>query len=317
MVATNFFENEKFLTKKNCGQNLENRSTSSTMAIDPSKPFDCDDADDGETLIILSCLQDGPQWWQIGRQCAWSMFIWILTIVISPLNRKLWDLYCNGAHPFWVQRYVGTKFRPAQDLMVETVLCFAQVFGSLCSVWIWVIKSYALRGDVLTPHLYAFEVLFVFLSVAHTLFERIKYAFSTEHALSFSVFLDCLTLPPLVMQKWGAWAGGSWLTLAYLRAYHCWTPIKRLVELDIFDRLLSNFAQHCILAVLEFILVVFAIAGTLWIMESLGDIVGFSDQFFDSGMGGISFFQMIYFTFVTISTVCYCIVLPSFVCVYV
>jgi hypothetical protein len=26
MVATNFFENEKFLTKKNCGQNLENRS---------------------------------------------------------------------------------------------------------------------------------------------------------------------------------------------------------------------------------------------------------------------------------------------------
>jgi hypothetical protein len=35
----------------------------------------------------------------------------------------------------------------------------------------------------------------------------------------------------------------------------------------------------------------------------LGDIVGFSDQFFDSGMGGISFFQMIYFTFVTISTV--------------
>jgi hypothetical protein len=269
--------------------------------IKESEPYDCSIINDDDAQI-LPCLYGGPQWWQIGRQVAWSFGFWFLLVVSSPACKKLWKYWCNGTHPVWVQRYVGSEYRPAQNLKVEAVLCFAQVFGSLCSVWIWVIKSYSLRGDV-SDQLYALEVLFVLLSLAHTLFERIKFSFSVKHALSFTVFLDCLTLPPIVMQRSGPWAGGSWLTLAYLRAYHCWSPIKRMTELDLFDAFLSNFMQQCILAVLECCLVVFSLSGTLWIMEALGDIEGFTDQFFDSGMGNISFFQMIYFTFVTISTV--------------
>jgi len=274
------------------------------MSIVASEPFDCSRDDDGDdTLEILSCIKNGPQWWQIGRQVAWSFAVWFFIVVSSPATTKIWKFICNDTSPFWVQQYVGTKYRQAQNLQVEAVLCFAQVFGSLFSVWMWVIKSYSIHNATVSDEIYAIECMCVVLSFSHTLFERIKFDFSVKHALSFGVFLDCLTLPPLIMQRSGPWAGGSWLTLGYLRAYHCLTPIKRLVELDLFDRILSNFAQYCIVAVLECILVVFSIAGTLWIMESLGDIEGFSDQFFDSGMGDISFFQMIYFTFVTISTV--------------
>jgi len=50
-------------------------------------------------------------------------------------------------------------------------------------------------------------------------------------------------------------------------------------------------------------MVVFSIAGTMWILEGLGDVEGYADQYMIAGMGEISFFQMVYFTFMTISTV--------------
>lgn len=52
-------------------------------------------------------------------------------------------------------------------------------------------------------------------------------------------------------------------------------------------------------------MVVFSIAGTMWILEGLGDLEGYADHYMLSGMGEISFFQMVYFTFMTISTVGY------------
>ena len=56
---------------------------------------------------------------------------------------------------------------------------------------------------------------------------------------------------------------------------------------------------------LEVLLVVFAIAGTMWVLEAMGDVPGLYDRFIGSGMGSISFLQMIYFAFITISTVGY------------
>jgi len=41
----------------------------------------------------------------------------------------------------------------------------------------------------------------------------------------------------------------------------------------------------------------------MWVLEGLGDVEGWADEYIHSAMGGISFFQMIYFTFITISTV--------------
>jgi hypothetical protein len=40
------------------------------------------------------------------------------------------------------------------------------------------------------------------------------------------------------------------------------------------------------------VLVVYTIAGTIWVLEGLGDITGFTDRFMPAGMGGISFFQV-------------------------
>ena len=43
----------------------------------------------------------------------------------------------------------------------------------------------------------------------------------------------------------------------------------------------------------------------MWIFEGLGDIPGFFDYYMGANMGAVSFFQMVYYTFITISTVGY------------
>ena len=50
---------------------------------------------------------------------------------------------------------------------------------------------------------------------------------------------------------------------------------------------------------------VFIVSGTMWMLEALGEIEGFTETQLAAGMGPISFFQMVYFTFTTISTVGY------------
>jgi hypothetical protein len=268
------------------------------MTITPSAPYDCSAGSDDDA-DVLPCFENGPQWWQIGRQVGWSLAFWCVAVTVSPLMRHIWNTHCDPT-PLWVQKFIGTKYRMAHNVNVEAALCFAQFMGSGCVVCLWIFKSYDTDHDYKT---YAIELICVIACILHACFDSIKFSFSWKHALSFSVFLDCLTLPPLVMQKWGAWAGGSWLTLAYLRVFQAYKSVHKLVEINCFDSLLDNFVQECILAVLQCLVVVFAIAGTLFVMEGLGDIDGFSDSFVDSGMGEISFLQMVYFSFVTISTV--------------
>ena len=67
----------------------------------------------------------------------------------------------------------------------------------------------------------------------------------------------------------------------------------------------SDMQQQILISFMETVLVVFTISGTFFVLEALGDFEGFYDKFVNSGMGAISFFQMVYFTFITISTVGY------------
>jgi len=274
------------------------------MALSESRPFDCSLIDENDDdLNLIPCEHNGPQWKQIGVQVLWSVGIWFILIISSPFLSSFWKKYSNNqVCPYWVQQYVGTKYRNAHDYRIEVAVCFADGFGSFILLVIWIQKSYEIHKHENLDH-YVIEVICVLFCSTHVCFQRIKHNFGIQNAFSLVMFLNCLTLPPLIMQPFGEWSGGSWLTLGYFRAFHWHATMKRLVELNVYDQILSNFAQQCLIAVLECLVVVFFISGTLYVMEGLGDIEGFSDQFIDSGMGEISFFQMVYFSFVTISTV--------------
>lgn len=67
---------------------------------------------------------------------------------------------------------------------------------------------------------------------------------------------------------------------------------------------MGEFEQACVLYLLQIVGVTICFSGTMYILEALGDIPGLADYFVETPQGDeISFLQMCYFTFTTISTV--------------
>jgi len=278
--------------------------------VEVGRPFNCDlyehEDDDGH-WPILTCIRDGPQWGQIGRQLGWSGVVWLLVYVLSHLLHGPWHRGIQAdprkSPPAWVAKWVGTTFRRPHDARLEVLLEWCQLFASSTNIWLWIKKSYTLEKS--TNAEFSLELACVILNVCHAFFGHVRAGFAPSACFSIPVLIDCLTLSPIILQRAASLFGGSWLTLAYLRAYQQLTAFKHLCNLGMFERFLSDFTREMIIKFLECILVVFFISGTMFVLEGLGDIEGFDDRFIDSGMGGISFFQMVYFTAMTITTVGY------------
>jgi len=209
------------------------------------------DGYDDDSIEVLGCLDNAVEWWHIGRQLSLSLALWATFVVLSPYSCWLWHHLCvnpdDGAPPAWVQWGVGTVHRKAWDARPEILLCVLQFAGSLFLVGTWTMKVHALAP--VNEFVYFLEFLACMACAAHGLFGYVRTGFDKNHAATLGVLLDCLTLPSVVLQHAGAWAGGSWLTLAYLRTYHQWRAMCRLREMMVFDVLLPDMAQEGILAV--------------------------------------------------------------------
>ena len=267
--------------------------------------YDCSENgydDDDASLEALPCLSGGPNWKQLGQQLGTSLAIWIFVVFVAPVLNWVWHRFVwaqnkygrklERAPPFWIQLYVGTAHRKPHRTKVETVLTFLQFMGSSGLLVTWIVKSYSL-GRSLTVG--ALEPFFVTICVLHGLFMATRESFSRSAFCTICFFVDCLTLPAVAMQH----QGGYWLTLSFLRTYHMRLSLMKLRDLKIFDEIFSEFEQEVTTALIDTILFASTIAGTVWVLEGLGDIEGLADQFTASGMGAISFFQMLYFSFVT------------------
>ena len=85
--------------------------------------------------------------------------------------------------------------------------------------------------------------------------------------------------------------GGTWLTVSYLRVFRVQSAFARFKDSGVLEPFMGDIGLAAIAKVFECISVIFTIAGTVWVVEGLGDIPGFFDATISSGMGDISFFQ--------------------------
>ena len=275
-------------------------------------PYDCDsisEDDDMAGLVLLSCIADGPQWWQLGRQLLWSLVVWCLVYLASRGAEGFWD-HCTAKklgparlHEF-LAMHVGTEVRPARSHALETLLQTGQLASSGLGIILWIRTTYALAAP--TGWQLAAEYACAGVQVAHALFEHVRRGFDPGHCRSPLCLIDCLTISPVLLQGVRpALFGGSWLTLTYIRAYPQLLAFKYLCAMGALEGAVSDYGREALLRALECATVVFTIAGTTWVLEGLGDVPELADTFMASGMGPISFFQMVYFTLITISTVGY------------
>ena len=292
------------------------------MAVNNGIPVDCSLylVDEGD---VLPCMDEGPQWWQLGRQLQGSLLVAAVGVGMSVVVEPAWARLCatRGRPPLFVINYVGTSERPPRFTTLARLVDLLEFVGSSFIMCAWVASTYRRGPERGSLHLA--ELACVAMCATHSLFKHVQSGFSVANACSVGAILDCLTLPAVALRspllgvgtrnlpalggvaREAPLLGGSWLTLGYLRAYHQTMVVKRVRGVGLLDAALSNFQQEVVIVIAELTLVVFTIAGTMWILEGLGDIEGLSDAFLMSGMGGISFLQMVYFTFITISTVGY------------
>jgi hypothetical protein len=189
---------------------------------------------------------------------------------------------------FLAQHYAGTQTTPAMDRRLDVALRVVQLVSSSTIVCVWIYKSYSIT---LYDSLFALDMVACVGCVAHLSFRIIQNGFSSSYILSREVVLDCFTITPLLLQKAGAHFGGTFVTLSYLRVYRVLISFAELATDGVLEPYLSDMSTAVVNKIIEFLAVTFAIAGTFWILEGLGDFPFLYDSYINSGMGEISFLQ--------------------------
>jgi len=204
----------------------------------------------------------------------------VLALVVKIVN----GLWAKRPTPIWALKHFGAPGIKPEVVTLNATLRLWQLISSTSICIVWVYKSYMRESTAAT---YAFECLASVVFIAHLFYALINSGWSVGYVLGIEGFIDAFTIFPLLAQG----AGGTWLTLAYLRCYRMNTAFSRLVGTGVLDPYMSELSVVYVKKLIEFFMVITLIAGTTYVLEGLGDIPNWSDSFVNSDMGGISFFQ--------------------------
>jgi hypothetical protein len=232
-------------------------------------------------------------WELLGTELYVSLLVFVMIVTLTYLAADFWDV---KNPPVWVVKWIGSPGNPPIYVELNASLRLAQLCASTIVVILWIYKSYERE---VSDGVYAVEVICCLVFIVHLLYALIASGMSMSCAMGFETFLDAFTITPLLMQG----AGGSYLTIAYLRVYRMNTAFNRLAGTGVLDDYMSELSIALVKTLVGVIMVIFIISGTCFVFEGLGDVKHFADRFVDSAMGGISFFQMCYFSFMVMSTV--------------
>mmetsp|Transcript_64790 Transcript_64790/g.130298 ORF Transcript_64790/g.130298 Transcript_64790/m.130298 type:complete len:1130 (+) Transcript_64790:166-3555(+) len=261
--------------------------------------YNCNRADNDDSLIILKCHPD-VSWALFGMSQVWSFVAWLFLYGVCLIMSKRWK---ERGVPSWVDYYVGSEMTPPVEFHYDVALRMVEIASSSFIVFTWIYKSYSIEN--VQYHLFAVEVVACAGCLLQLAFRMSRRRFSPTFMMTSQAILDCFTLTPLLLQKSNAVFGGTFVTISYLRIYIVLEAYDDMASAGFLEPFLSDMHVAVMRKFLEFVAVTFAIAGTFWILEGLGDLPFLYDTYIDAGMGEISFLQMCYFTFITMSTVGY------------
>jgi len=234
-----------------------------------------------------------------------QIMVTILLICLSPIYRRWFDRKKNFYH--FIRRYIGTAERPHVEKPSFMLICYlCQLAGSLISVTVFAIRTYEHNQPSTLEHV--LEICIALFFLFHYFILRLVDGFRPMSAWAIDAFVDNLTIIPIVfpmtMHLKEVPENVRWLSLMFLRSYRALLAYQRL-ERTVDLREFSDFGRAAFLSALRFIALVVCMGGTILILEILGEIPGWEDQPIPTAMGNLSFSQMIYWIFTTISTVGY------------
>lgn len=220
-----------------------------------------------------------------------------LAVVAVPVKHVVQRSQANNG---WLDRFfqanVGFGTQKPKNHEFVALLFLFQMCASFVVVLLWVFKTYA---HEVTAGVFATEMVCVGFIAAHYAINMCK--FSGGNVWSSDALLDVFTVVPLFAQTSLI---KTWISWSFLRAVRAFKAYARLESSGALDDV-SDFTRAIVLAILKFVALLISFAGVMYVVEVLGDFDSFYDVFVDAAMGPVSFYQMLYFVMVTVSTVGY------------
>jgi len=231
------------------------------------------------------------------RYLAWPSLVQVVIIILLIPISATWKKQELSQIRLLVQ-HVGTKHNAPRSPHFYVGLMVMQLCFSALAVVLWVHRTYV-RETTTADHNIE-TVMTVFFTLAY-LVRLTKREFHPMEALTIACLNDVFTTAPFFLGH----DKDQWLSLAFLRIYRALDAFQEIESTGILD-LMPEFPKACGILLLQALCLVVVLGGCVYILEVLGEIPGFRDSFIVTDSGdSLSFIQIFYWTFTTISTVGY------------
>jgi hypothetical protein len=247
----------------------------------------------------------GATWEEFQWQLWIPLFWWIGFVIFSIPLRKFYFSVLNPKErdpvekrQSFVLRYIGTpNSQPLHGQFFTAVLTF-QIVASLWETFVAAGRTYAVDEEWGTKALdYILCVFFIFAFALNA----IKAGFSMGYCFSLVCLVDVFTIIPILFSS----VNSLWLSLKFLRVYRSLAAYENLEKTGFLEKHVPEMTRAGILMLLKTVALVMTMAGIILIVETLGEPEFLESTVIPTAMGEISFWQMMYWIFTTISTVGY------------
>lgn len=253
-----------------------------------------------------------PSWNEFfGMYLLWPAAVQITISVFFQVVRPIYSAIRDSSTGFriFLQRFIGMpdKLRvtcPYPMVLIQLLrLAFALAQGYLFAYRTYT-KGRWNQNNVAVWEL-GISCFFIFTHLLERLSEGFQIRFLNPKAL-VDVFVITPIFIPYGLDLQLVAVERRWLCLSYFRIITALGAFRSL------QRLTQEHSQHgdtvlgrCVLTVLRLTTMIVCMAGTMFVLEVLGEVPGLEDTFLTVGMGDLSIVQMIYWITTTISTVGY------------
>lgn len=237
---------------------------------------------------------------------AWHL-LWMptlaLTVLMScvmPVLNHLWIRNSRCRLLKKIRRVIGSVDSDTVRYPLVLNSCF--LLEMFLSIWFavqWVLRSYA--HTVSESSKTADQILCCFFLVTY-LVNAMRNQFAVTYTLQPTALITLFTVVPTFMRPPDDRA--AWFSFSYLRIANAVNAYEKLEKTGAL-RDVSEMKRGYAVTLLRTMVLVVILSGTTFSLEVLGDPAMFVDSPVTTEMGQISFIQMVYWIFTTISTVGY------------
>lgn len=270
--------------------------------------------------ILAPDREDMGSWRDLGSQFVFFLIVYASFSTFVVISHRVFSNQVLKAtkkdKQYWIQRLavkllgspgeVADKHVARNQPILYLLLNLVQFCASVTVAAMWISKSYTLAPPSGVEKLTAFCLCSYF--ALHGLLEQFRNEWRISECYKVNTITDVLSCTSLLVALIHQ---DGWLSLGYLRAYNAYISLVRLVRAT---QKLSDFQTACLLTFFKFITLMTISAATMFLVEALGDMDLFDESTLrthnEKGKP-ISFFIMLYYSFVSISTVGYGDIYPE------